>query len=111
MITAGMGNGRHSVTRRQAHVERLATEVEELNRLCWALPECDATGKLRGKLGRLHDSLAEYKADGDLKTFRRDVEAAEELVVRIHADDPLALLLIRLSELRRLTTDMDVHHA
>jgi hypothetical protein len=36
----------HTINPRTAHVERLVVEIAELDRLCWTLPECDATGKL-----------------------------------------------------------------
>jgi len=84
-------------------------EIAELKRLCTALPECDATGKLRGTLGRLDDTLTTCKASGDLTTFHQDVGAAGELVRRMHAVDPLTQLLIRLSALSRDITDIGEH--
>jgi hypothetical protein len=94
---------------RGARFERLRMEVAELKRLCTALPECDAIGKLRGTLGRMDNTLTACHASGDLTMFHQNVGAAEELVRRIHAVDPLTQLLIRLSALSRDTTHIGAH--
>lgn len=67
--------------------------LEELKRCCDAVPDCDAMGKLRGKIGRLEGALREAEENDDLSTFRADAQSAEELVRRIHENDPLTRLV------------------
>src|SRR5258705_7754108 len=77
----------------------LEGEVAEFDRLCLGVPECDATGKLRCKLGRLRSSLADV-ASGDLKRLDDDVRTTEQLVRRFHEGQPLTQLLQKLAALR-----------
>jgi hypothetical protein len=73
--------------------------IAELKRCCAAIPDSDATGKLRGKLWRLETSLREAEQAGDATTFRSDAKSAEELVRRIHHEEPLSRFLDCLSAL------------
>ena len=73
--------------------------IAELQQCCAAVPDCDATGKLRGKLWRLETSLKDAEAGGDLTEFRADAKAAEALVRRIHDAEPLTRMLQCLSAL------------
>lgn len=79
-------------------LERL---VESLHHLCESLPECDAVGKLRGKLGRLRSAMDEYNRDGDAGALRQELSAAHAIVERFHDADPLNRMLQTVSELRR----------
>lgn len=67
--------------------------IAEFRQCCETLPECDSTGKLRGKLGRLEESLRQAEDSGDLAEFRRESQLAAQLVERIHDADPLTRLL------------------
>jgi hypothetical protein len=75
--------------------------IESLHHLCESLPECDAVGKLRGKLGRLQSAMADYKRDGDAGPLRHELSAAHAIVQRFHDADPLNRMLETLSTLRR----------
>jgi hypothetical protein len=75
--------------------------IESLHHLCESLPECDAAGKLRGKLGRLQSAMADYKRDGDLGPLRQELSAAVALVQRFHDAEPISRMLQTLSALRR----------
>jgi hypothetical protein len=75
--------------------------IESLHHLCESLPECDAVGKLRGKLGRLRSAMDDYKQDGDAGPFRQELSAAHAIVQRFHDADPLNRMLETVSELRR----------
>jgi hypothetical protein len=73
--------------------------LAEATRCCQSIPDCDATGKIRGNLGRLETSLREAQQTADLSGFRADAKSAEDLVRRIHDADPLTRLLQCLSAL------------
>lgn len=75
--------------------------IETLHHLCESLPECDAVGKLRGKLGRLQSAVADYKRDGDAGPLCQELSAAHAIVQRFHDADPLTRMLQTVSELRR----------
>jgi hypothetical protein len=85
--------------------DRLTTQVTELKRWSAAIPDADSTGKIRGKLAQLETSLTESRASGDVASFRRGVEALDELVRRIHAADPLTQLCQRVIALRQTLDD------
>jgi hypothetical protein len=80
---------------------QLEREIASLNQLCESLPECDAVGKLRGKLGRLQSAVADYKRDGNAGQLRQDLSAAHAIVQRFHDADPVTQMLQTLSALRR----------
>jgi hypothetical protein len=80
---------------------QLERDMASLNQLCKSLPECDATGKLRGKLGRLQSAIADYGRDGDIERLRQELSAAHGIVQRFHDADPLTQMLQTLSALRR----------
>ena len=67
--------------------------IDEAKRCCAGIPDCDATGKLRGKLWRLESSLMEAEARGDFTAFVATARSVEELVRRIHDADPVTRLL------------------
>jgi hypothetical protein len=67
--------------------------IDEAKRCCARIPDCDATGKLRGKLWRLESSLMEAEERGDLTAFVVTARSAEELVRQIHDADPVTRLL------------------
>ena len=67
--------------------------VDEAKRCCAGIPDCDATGKLRGKLWRMEASLIEAENCGDLAAFVATARSAEEFVRRIHDADPVTRLL------------------
>lgn len=73
--------------------------IAELQQCCAAVADCDATGKLRGKLWRLETSLKDAEASGDLTVLKVDAQAAEALVRRIHDAEPLTRMLQWLSAL------------
>jgi hypothetical protein len=75
--------------------------IASLNQLCESLPECDAKGKLRGKLGRLQSAVADYKRDGDAGPLRQELSAAHVLVQRFHDAEPISRMLQTLSALQR----------
>jgi hypothetical protein len=75
--------------------------VAEFRQCCETLPECDSTGKLRGKLGRLIESLRLAENSGDLAEFRRESQRAGQLVQRIHDSDPVTRLLACVNALNR----------
>ena len=75
--------------------------VASLNHLCESLPECDAKGKLRGKLGRLQSAVAEYKRDGHVGPVCQELSGAHALVERFHDAEPISQMLRALSALRR----------
>ena len=75
--------------------------IAEFRQCCETLPECDSTGKLRGKLGRLEESLRQAEDSGDLAEFRRESQLAAQLVERIHDADPLTRLLACVNGLNR----------
>jgi len=85
--------------------DRLSTQLAELKRWCAAIPDADSTGKIRGKLAHLEMSLTELQRNGDRASFRRDVEALDELLRRIHATDPLTQLCQRVAALRQTVGD------
>jgi hypothetical protein len=80
---------------------QLERDIASLNRLCDSLPECDAKGKLRGKLGRLEAAVAEYKGDGDIEPLVQELSVAHGIVQRFHDAEPLTQMLETLSALRR----------
>jgi len=75
--------------------------IASLNHLCESLPECDAKGKLRGKLGRLQSAVADYKRDGHVGPVCEELSAAHALVQRFHDAEPISLMLQALSALRQ----------
>ena len=77
----------------------MSAALAELRQCCAAIPDWDATGKLRGKVWRLENALRDAEASGDLSAFRADVNAAIELVQRIHDAEPLTRMLRCLSAL------------
>ena len=81
-----------------SHLERC---IASLNHLCESLPECDAKGKLRGKLGRVQSAAADYNDNGDLGVLRQELSAAQALVERFHDAEPISRMLQALSALRR----------
>jgi hypothetical protein len=76
--------------------------LASLNHLCESLPECDAKGKLRGKLGRLQSAIADYKRDGHAGPLCQELSAAHGIVQRLHDAEPLTQMLQTLSALRRI---------
>jgi len=88
-------------------LSQLERSLESLHTLCESLPECDAVGKLRGKLGRLQSAMADYKRDGDAGPLRQELSAALGIVQRFHDADPLSRMLETLATLRR-TMDKSV---
>ena len=74
-------------------VAQLWAAIEELRRCCAAIPECDATAKLRGKVGRLESSLREAEQSGNLTAFKTDAKATHDLVKTVHDADPLTQFL------------------
>jgi hypothetical protein len=89
------------------HLSRLERSIELLHHLCETLPECDAAGKLRGKLGRLQSAMADYKRNGDAGPLREELSAAHAIVQRFHDTEPISRMLQTLSALRR-TIDQPV---
>jgi hypothetical protein len=85
-------SGRNVMLER-VRVAELWAAIEELRRRCAAIPECDATAKLRGKVGRLESSLREAEQSGNLTPFKSETKAAHEMVKRIHDADPLTQFL------------------
>jgi hypothetical protein len=85
--------------------EQLSSALNEMDRLCSAIPDCDAIGKLRGKLYRLHDSLQSFQTTGNLAEFRENLRAAKAFVQHRQSLDPLTQLLARLSSLERRIAD------
>jgi hypothetical protein len=75
--------------------------IASLNHLCESLPECDAKGKLRGKLGRLQSAVADYKRDGHIGPVCQDLSAAHDIVQRFHDAEPISRMLQKLSALRQ----------
>jgi hypothetical protein len=75
--------------------------IVEFRQCCETLPECDSTGKLRGKLGRLVESLKHAENSGDLAEFRRESQLAGQLIQRIHDADPVTRLLACVDALNR----------
>ena len=82
----------------QSQLERC---LASLNHLCESLPECDAKGKLRGKLGRLQSAVADYKRDGHVGPVCQELSAAHALVQRFHDAEPISRMLQTLSALRQ----------
>jgi hypothetical protein len=80
-----------------SHLER---GLASLNHLCESLPECDAKGKLRGKLGRLQAAIADYKRDGQLPPVRQELSGAHTIVQRFHDEEPISQMLQTLVALR-----------
>lgn len=80
---------------------QLERSVESLHHLCESLPECDAVGKLRGKLGRLQSAMADYTRNGDAGPLCQELSAAHGIVQHFHDADPLTRMLQMLAELRR----------
>jgi hypothetical protein len=74
--------------------------IASLHHLCESLPECDAAGKLRGKLGRLQSAMADYKRDGDAGPLRQELSAAHAMVRRFHDVEPISRMLQALSALQ-----------
>jgi hypothetical protein len=85
----------------ESDMDHLADELRELDLLCSAVVDGDGTGKLRGKLNRLHASLTSFETSGDLSAFREDLRSAMAFVEQLHSQDPLTRLLERLSGLDR----------
>lgn len=75
--------------------------IQSLIHLCESLPECDAAGKLRGKLGRLQAAVADYKRDGNVGPLHQELSAAHAIVQRFHDAEPISRMLQTVSELRR----------
>jgi hypothetical protein len=80
---------------------QLERSLASLNHLCESLPECDAKGKLRGKLGRLQSAVADYKLDGHVDPVCQELSAALALVQHFHDAEPISRMLQALSALRR----------
>ena len=80
-------------TRSRKAITAMWDVIEELKRRCDAVPDSDSMGKLRGKIGRLEGALREAEENDDLTTFRADAKSAEDLVRRIHENDPMTRLL------------------
>ena len=74
--------------------------LASLNHLCESLPECDAKGKLRGKLGRLQAAIADYKRDGHVGPVTHELSVAYAIVQRFHDEEPISRMLQTLSALR-----------
>ena len=74
--------------------------LASLNHLCESLPECDAKGKLRGKLGRLQTAIADYKRDGHVAPVSQEFTGAHALVQRFHDEEPISRMLQTLVALR-----------
>jgi len=74
--------------------------LASLNHLCESLPECDAKGKLRGKLGRLQTAIADYKRDGHVAPVSQELTGAHALVQRFHDEEPISRMLQTLVALR-----------
>ena len=68
--------------------------------LAESLPECDAKGKLRGKLGRLQAAIADYKRDGYVGPVTHELSGAHAIVQRFHDEEPISRMLQTLSALR-----------
>jgi hypothetical protein len=90
-------------------IDELKRELQELDLLCSAVGESDATGKLRGKLSRLHASLESFESTGDFSPFREDLRATKAFVEHQHSLDPMTVLLARLSDLDRHVTEGNSH--
>ena len=84
-----------NVTLERVRLAELWAAIEELRRCCAAIPDCDATAKLRGKVGRLESSLREAEQSGNLTPFKTDAKATADMVKRIHDADPLTQFLQR----------------
>ena len=80
-----------------SHLERC---LASLNHLCESLPECDAKGKLRGKLGRLQAAIADYKRNGHLSPVCEELTGAHTIVQRFHDEEPISQMLKTLVALR-----------
>jgi len=80
-----------------SHLERC---LASLNHLCESLPECDAKGKLRGKLGRVQSAIADYKRDGHLRPLCQELSGAQTIVQRFHDEEPISQMLKTLVALR-----------
>jgi hypothetical protein len=80
---------------------QLERDIASLNHLCESLPECDAKGKLRGKLGRLQSAVADYQRDGHVGPLYQELSAAHGIVQRFHDAEPISRMLQTLSALRR----------
>ena len=74
--------------------------LASLNHWCESLPECDAKGKLRGKLGRLQSAIADYKRDGHVGPVSLELSGAHAIVQRFHDEEPISRMLQTLSALR-----------
>jgi len=74
--------------------------LASLNHLCESLPECDAKGKLRGKLGRLQSAVADYKRDGHVGPLSQELSGAHSMVQRFHDAEPISRMLQALAALR-----------
>ena len=79
---------------------QLERGLASLNHLCESLPECDAKGKLRGKLGRLQAAIADYKRDGHLPPVCQELSGAHTIVQRFHDEEPISQMLQTLVALR-----------
>jgi len=73
--------------------------LASLDHLCESLPECDAKGKLRGKLGRLQAAVADYKRDGHVGPVSHELTGAHALVQRFHDEEPISRMLQMLAAL------------
>ena len=71
-----------NVTLERLRVAELWAAIEELRRCCAAIPDCDATAKLR-----------EAEQSGNLTPFKTETKATQEMVRRIHDADPLTQFL------------------
>ena len=80
---------------------QLERDIASLNQLCESLPECDAVGKLRGKLGRVQSAMADYKRDGNAGPLRQELRAAHAILQRFHDAEPISRMLQALFALRR----------
>jgi hypothetical protein len=74
--------------------------LASLDHLCESLPECDAKGKLRGKLGRLQSAVADYKRDGQVGPLSQELSGAHSMVRRFHDAEPISRMLQTLAALR-----------
>jgi hypothetical protein len=75
--------------------------IASLNDLCESIPECDAKGKLRGKLGRLQSAAADYRRDGDVGPLCQELSGAHAIVQRFHDAEPSSRMLQTLAALRQ----------
>ena len=79
---------------------QLERYLASLNHLCESLPECDAKGKLRGKLGRLQAAIADYERDGHVGPLTHELNGAHAIVQRFHDEEPISQMLKTLVALR-----------